>query len=432
MNTVRRKKRSGSAFISIVVFSFVLFVISAGFLLMTTSEYKLNRRSYDSTAAINLAEAGVDYAIWALNLPQSDPEHVSTWAGSSALKTKTISPFQTSAGELVGDIQMEVADSTGLYPRVAATGFVPGSAQTGNIHRAVKVKLSSRRYEPFKGVFFGSDDVHLHGSGSTDSYDHRNGAYGGSNTGSKGDIATYGTVVSSVDLTGSTIVNGDVATGPGGTVEGNGTITGEITHDKVPPSSETPIPPVTVPSSLVSLTYGVNGGFADGLLTETGSGTASIPSGDWKLKRIKLTSSAILTITGPARIYLTGYTGDSIAQTGAGSQIICNGKVEFYVDQQVTSSGQGIVNSNQNPEDCQIWGTSTCTSVKLSGGSALYAAVYAPSAVIDPSGGADCYGAFVGKEIDCNGNGVYHYDEALAAFGSSGTTAYEPSYWEET
>jgi hypothetical protein len=294
----------------------------------------------------------------------------------------------------------------------------------------VKVKLSSRQYKPFKGILFGGDDVHLHGSGSTDSYDHRDGAYGGSNVGSEGDIATYGTIVSAINLTGSTVINGDAATGPGGTVEGSGTVTGEITHDQVP-GSDTPLPPVTVPSGLVSLSYGINGEFTDGLLTRTGSATASIPPGDWKLKRIKLTASAALTITGPARIYLTGDTGDSIAQSGAGSQIICIGKVEFYADQKVVSSGQGIVNSGQNPEDCLIWGTSTCTSIKMSGGSALYAAVYAPSAVIDPSGGADCYGSFVGKEVDCSGNGVYHYDNALAEFGIGGASGYEPSYWEE-
>jgi len=430
MNTIRRKNLSGSAFISIVVFSFILFVISAGFLLMTTSEYKLNRRSYDSAAAINLAEAGVDYAIWAINLTQSDPEHVSTWAGSSSLRTKTISSFQTSAGQVVGDIYVEVADSAGQNPLVTATGYVPGSASPGNMHRTVKVKLSSRQYEPFKGVFFGSSYVHLHGSGSTDSYDHRDGAYGGSNVGSEGDAATYGTIVSAINLTGSTVINGDVATGPGGTVEGSGTVTGEITHDQVP-GSDPPLAPVTVPSGLVSLSYGVNGEFTDGLLTRTGSATASIPPGDWKLKRIKLTASARLTITGPARIYLTGDTGDSIAQSGAGSQIICIGKVEFYADQNVKSSGQGIVNSGQNPADCLIWGTSTCTSIKMSGGSTLYAAVYAPSAVIDPSGGADCYGAYVGKEVDCSGNGVYHYDEALAALGIGGASGYDPSYWEE-
>lgn len=429
MKPRNRGHSNGSTFISVIIFGFILFVMAAGFLLLATSEYKLNRRSYDSAAALNLAEAGADYAIWAANLPDTDPQRIATWTGTNP-KTKTISSFQTSAGQVVGDIYVEVADSTGQNPLVTATGYVPGSASPGNIHRTVKVKLSSRQDEPFKGVFFGSDDVHLHGSSSTDSYDHRDGAYGGSNVGSEGGVATYGTIVSAINLTGSTVINGDAATGPGGTVDGSGTVTGDITHDQVP-SSDPPLAPVTVPSGLMSLSYGVNGEFTDGLLTKTGSNSAAIPSGNWKLKRIKLTASARLTITGPAKIYLTGYTGDSIAQTGATSQIICNGKVEFYADQQVTSSGQGIVNSGQNPADFLIWGTSTCTSIKMSGGSTFYGAVYAPQAIIDPSGGGDRYGAFVGKEVDCSGSGVYHYDEALAELGIGDASGYDPSYWEE-
>jgi len=76
----------------------------------------------------------------------------------------------------------------------------------------------------------------------------------------------------------------------------------------------------------------------------------------------------------------------------------------------------------------------------MSGGSSFYGAVYAPSAVIDPSGGGDRYGAYVGKEVDCTGSGVYHYDEALAGVLPGDTTPTKPStygapysvaYWQE-
>jgi len=432
MKPKNRTHSNGSTFISMIIFGFILFVMSAGFLLLTTSEYKLNHRSYDSAAAINLAEAGADYAIWAINLPGTDPQHISTWAGASSLRTKTVTSFQSASGQIMGDYYVEVADSTGTNPFVTSTGYVPGVSSPGNMHRTVKVKLGTTEYRPFKGLFFGNDYVHLHGSSSTDSYDSRDGAYGGDNVHSNGDVATFGTIVAAINITGSAVVHGDAATGTGGTVSGEAAVTGDITHDQVP-GSDPPLAPVTVPSGLVSLSYGVNGEFTDGLLTRTGSGSASIPPGDWKLKRIKLTASATLTITGPAKIYLTGYTGDSIAQTGSNSQIICNGKVEFYVDQQVTSSGQGIINSgtNPSPSDCLVWGTSTCTSIKMSGGSTFYGAVYAPQATIDPSGGGDRYGAYVGKIADCTGSGVYHYDEALGAVGGGTPSGYTVVHWQE-
>ena len=364
---------------------------------------------------------------------------ISAWAGTNP-KTKPFTQFQTSAGEVLGGFSVSVTDPSGSNPLITSTGYVPSQA-AGATQRTVQAKLSPRSFFPFSnGVFFGRDKVNITGSCETDSYDSGVGVYGGSNIHrglpgtpdeGKGNIVTYGTISGAVNLTGTTKIYGDAATGPGGSKTGAGVIYGEILTNQVPDDPANPLPRVTVPTELSSLPFGVNGQWSDeGLLTKTGSNTASIPAGDWKLARIKLTASAKVYITGPARIYLTGYINNSIDQSGSGSQIVCNGPVEFYADQKLSISGSGIVNSGGIPSDLKIWGTPSCTDVNITGSADFYGVVYAPNSKIDPAGSGQRYGAFVGKTVESTWSGIYHYDEALHDLGIPGS-GYEIAYWQE-
>jgi hypothetical protein len=433
MNALNNKKNEGSAFITTFIFGVILCVTAGSFLLMITNDYGLNHRSRKSAVAINLAEAGVDYAIWALPVDDDDTgAAIFSWAGEgTAQSPKSIeySSFQTSGGEVMGDFYAEVVDPAGNNPLIESTGYVPGKNAPGNIRRTVKVKLKEKSFNPFSEVFFGDDSVKVHGGCVTDSYDSGNGDYGGDNVASNGDIATNGTIDGAIELDGTVTINGDARTGPEGTVSGevivdgepsHPNVTGEISHD-----IDRDLPDVEVPSQLVNSSY--YGG--DGLLTLTGTSSQSLDSGDYKMRRIKLTANAILTINGPARVYLTGYVGKSIFQTGS-AQIICNGDVEFYADSDLDIGGNGITNSGQIPSNLKIWGTPSCTNVNIDGASAFYGAVYASNAEIDVTGSEDAFGSFVGKVVDCGGGAVYHYDEALGEVTAQGK-GHDIIYWEE-
>ena len=522
MKPRNRCDTNGSTFISVIIFGLILFLMSAGFLLMTTSEHKLNRRSYDNAVATNLAEAGADYAIWAMNLPGTDPQYISNWAGADP-KTKSVPSFQTPDGQVMGDFEVKAYGLGGANPYIESTSYVPSKDSTAKSTRRIKVKVQpGTTGGPFSMGFFGTDNVNIEGNCLSDSYDSRLGAYGPGNNGTncdigtngsdikitgsaqiKGDIKTFGstsgeisitgsdtidgnistrgakgtikisgsrtingdisatgTTSSTIDISGSGTINGDVrvsgtspeainisgstevtgdaATGPGGTVKlsKSATVSGSTTHDQgiETPEPEKSLPPVSVPSSLTSLSYGVNGEGTDGLWTKTGSGPAPpIPAGNWKLKRIKLTGSSSLTI-GTAgmetNIYLASYTGDSMIHTGS-SQITCLGKVTFYVDGKVQSSGHGIWNEGNTPPNCLIYGTSTCTHVELTGDSAFYGAIYAPEAKVHVKGSNESYGAFIGKSIEAKGDVGFHYDEALGAVGGGTPSGYTVVHWQE-
>ena len=415
MTTLRAKKNErGSAFISALIFSSLLFVTAASFLLMISSEYKLTDRSYRAAVAINLAEGGVDYAIQAL-----ESGDISNWSGTNP-KTKTLNSMQTAGGKALGDVYVEIFDPQAQHPIIMSAGYVPDMAHPALLDRTVRVRLNPGAIVPFSAVFIGDEHLKVAGSDITDSYDSRLGEYGGENVGSNGDVLTNGNTPGAMEILGAVLINGDAATGPGGTVTGGGTITGTITAD-----CAMELQPPEVPPSLANLGYWED----TGLLSLTGNSTYTLDPGDHKFRRIKLAGNNVkLTINGPAQIYLTGYQGKSIFQTGG--EIACNGDVVFYVDDRVKLSGNGITNSSLIPQECLIFGTASCVDVDISGTAALYGAIYTPKADIHLRGNSDGFGAFVGKTLACTGNGNYHYDEALSELEIT-ASGYSVDHWQE-
>jgi hypothetical protein len=422
MKKPRTETARGSAVIITMCLMLALLIFSVGFVLLPWQEYILNNRVYRGAIAINLAEAGVDYACWAVN----SAGEIDSWEGENP-KTKTVTEFKTYGNETKGDFYVEVSPgpSTDTW-FVESVGYVPGMNAPSFIKRTVKALLAPALKKPFKGVFVGDIDVTMGGGGYTDSYDSRDGAYGGENVGSNGDILTNGTGEGAVNLDSNITVNGSVATGPGGTVTGGATITGDVTDDF---SMEMPYYPPP------DKTYNVHPG--DGVLTLTGGACDSYSYENgyyYKFTQIKLTSTSVLTIdnsegTEPIIFWITGYKGKSIDQVGS-SSIHCIGDVRFYVDAEVSLAGDGVTNESQLPTDCLFFGSASCTRIDLGGSNDFYGAVYAPNSEINLGGSEDRYGAFVGKELAIGGGGAFHYDEALGALTLPGAT-YSLRYWQE-
>ncbi|MGC9451044.1 MAG: DUF7305 domain-containing protein [Oceanipulchritudo sp.] len=104
-----------------------------------------------------------------------------------------------------------------------------------------------------------------------------------------------------------------------------------------------------------------------------------------------------------------------------GEIVIGNGAtLELYVSGDMDVGGNGIVNSGK-PADLMIFNTGKDTLVKLHGNGFLSAAVYAPNSDIELMGGGgsgEMFGAVVGKTVTFAGNNYdFHYDEDLANIG---------------
>ena len=434
MKTPKAAARRGSAMIIALCLIITLLIFGGAFLLLPWQEYVFNHRVYQGAVALNLAEAGVDYVYHEMNL---DPQ-LASWSGSP--KRKTVSDFATSSGEVKGDFVIE-AWPTPMVPKpqylvksVGTTEMLMHDSALNiwkmiQISRTVKALCVPSVIRPFAGAFLGDNIVTLGGNITVDSYDSRDGAYGGDNVHrgaagtedeGKGDIATNSTGDPAVNLGNNITVYGDIKTGEGGTVvpvpDG---FTGEITHDF---SQE--LPYKIAPTNL-SPAYVVQPG--DGTLTVK-KDTVEYPAGNYKFTRLNLTGGN-LVFNGPSVVWVTGLKNVSISETGNG-QITCNGKVEFYVDDEVSLAGNGIVNTSALPTDCFIYGSEGCDNIYCGGSNAFYGSVYAPGAEVKLAGSEDKYGAFVGKTIVVQGGSEFHYDEALGDVELEGGK-YALRYWQE-
>jgi hypothetical protein len=254
-----------------------------------------------------------------------------------------------------------------------------------------------------------------------DSYDSRdankstNGLYDAAKRQQNGDIATNGNIIDA----GGAHIYGDVATNSG-TVTGAANITGEERTDFY----QEPIPVGAPNWSVVNPSVtSVNG-----TATISANATSGSINSRYQLSGISMSGQKTLTIAGAAdgsptyvEIYVTGDIS-----VGGGAQIVLQPGVsaKIYFAGNVDVSGNGILNSNNQPLDLQLYGiqpaAGTSKHVSLGGNGQIIASVYAPGHDVTVNGGGSSghvFGSVVGKSVTMTGVTNLHYDEALSGGG---------------
>jgi len=405
-----RKKQKSIALILGIMITTAIAALSSITLTRSVAESNQSKRYINSTKAFWLGEAGVQRAYYELNHGDG------TWTGWVASGSK-----KTFTGTLgSGQYYIEIDDPSSNTPLVVATGYSAGLSDPSSISRAMEANLVLETKSPFTYAGFGKSSFTMSGNGQTDSYDTTNGAYGGVNVDSNGDIGTNAVDANAITLSGNADVFGNAGTGAGGEVDisGNAAVSGSITDDR-----EEDFDSVIIPTFLSSLASG--GSYSLG-----GNNSDTLIPGDYRYDSLTVSANADLTLEGPINIYLTSTA--ALTTSGNGS-IIIDGAVKIYVDGKVVISGNGIVNNSSLPEDFIISSTYSggADGVKISGNGDLYGAVYAPDSEIKVSGNGDVYGSLIGDEVKITGNGDVHYDEALASLSGVGNPEYVMQSWQE-
>lgn len=392
----------------------VLSVLGAAIVSRSISESNLVKRFSSSRRGFWLAEAGIQRALWELNYGGST---WTGWVGSG--ETRTLQTSLIGAG----DYEVTVANISSSNPQITSTGFFPNRNASDRAERTIIVRVI--RDSIFDYAAFGQQSLTMSGNANTDSYDSAQGRYNqNGNRGLNGDVGTNGTTNGAITLTGNAAVRGDASTGLGGTVTTNGNAQvvppGQITHQ-----NNVDLPLVTVPPALANLSNGAN-------FSLNGNQSQSLASGDYKFSSINISGNGQLTITGTARIYLTGSSSLSISGNG-GLNIISGAQLTFYADGNTNISGNGIVNQSYLPQNFMLYATGTpgSRSIQISGNGDFHGAIYAPDASIDISGNGGVYGSIIGQRVNITGNGGVHYDEALGRTGN-GLGKYIIQSWQDT
>jgi hypothetical protein len=199
-------------------------------------------------------------------------------------------------------------------------------------------------------------------------------------------------------------IPGDVIYGPGGDGEEviDAKATTVIEGQTYAAAEELTFPDVTPPDDPVP-TY-----VATPITTDT-----TIAGGSWQYDYINLGNSAILEITGPTVLYITGtttlnYNAEIIVRVG--------GSLDLYLgDDLVNQNSVGFSNENEDSTKLKIYGLPGCTEMDLKAKSDFYGAVYAPNANIDLFNSGDFIGAIVGNSFDMKNSGRFIYDTSLAS-----------------
>ncbi len=412
----------GSAVITVLVLAAVTALIVAGLLNRAVSESRFANRAFYLAAAVNLAEAGLEEAIYDLNT------NAITSGGSWSLAPSSTSDYVkivTSGlkyGQATGAIYLRVDQAASATPVITAAGVLsmPGQA---NVVKQIRVggRTSSRIWA---NTLVARGNITLSGQADIDSYDSALGPY--NPTTNRSDRATVATAAH-ITVSGRASIYGYVATAGGSpTVGGSGRIYGATTPGSTAIDTSRvrsdfnanltdASAPTGAPNSLGSVAIKDST-----VITLPRPGDTLGPNGRYLYSATSLSvaGSAILKINGPVDIAVAGKieVGTSGSITVGGSSAV-DPSLNLYSPGTISLNGSGIVNETGIPLKVSIWGTkpsdSSAQEITLNNSTAFYGTLYAANGNVTLSGKGGIYGAIIGRNVNIGGTADIHYDLQL-------------------
>ena len=306
----------------------------------------------------------------------------------------------------------------------------------GQVGRAQRVIEAGVGAGPslFDVAVFGEEGVSLDSNACTDSYDSTQGAYGGANVGTNGDVGTNATNPGAITLLSNACVKGDAVAGPGAnpsTAISDLSSVG-ISGAESAVSSPKDLPAVIAPTGLpnngnINLSGNCPHDINDPIPHATTASTTITASGAYTFIRVDNNDCVVIDTTGGD---VTVVTGSLELLSNAHMDLIGAGSVTIYVtgNPLTLDSNTKINNNSQDPTTLQLLGTDAVTNVTYDSNSAFYGAIYTRNANITIDSNADIYGAVIANRVDLSSTAEVHYDEALGNLPGFGV---EITYWRE-
>jgi Tfp pilus assembly protein PilX len=540
------RSQRGSVLFTALVFAIIIVIALVSSITLSTNSLKLAHRTFFADAANNLAETGLEEAVWSFNTMgfSTDPTVVSTcwngWTtdklsavyvvakgdGYSSVPTVTISggggTGATATASLVtyyttdpstgatithvgvgaitltnqgsgytssptvaltgggytitatavarraatrtfsfsnldqnssGTVKVWVDgyDGTAAVPNIVAKAVIsPNGGQERPIEKSIKVILSKNGVLP-KGVV-AKIGINWNGQPFADSFVSSTTTppsppFTPWAAGTARDNTTLASLGGTIDLSQGT-VSGNVMTGPGVTVTGHGTITGQqignFSYDFTMPGFPSTAGyniGATVPTILPRPAEVTGGTVAARTAAQIATGQPPVVTGG-TVTRVADTPAADgiyyyyttgatienVTITAGKKVVIVGAGGTRLragvnvpANIDATVGAIGAGSLKIYMDGNIDMSGNDKINLIASPN--ASWAgalevyTTTTSDCTFSGNAQFVGCIFAPNAEIRGNGGgndqADLIGSFVAKSITSNGHMNFHFDEAL-------------------
>ncbi|MSU50891.1 MAG: hypothetical protein EXS37_17680 [Opitutus sp.] len=415
----------------------------------------ISNRALYNNAAMNLAENGMEEAMYSINRMVADPTYswsTDSWTApvyshpNDARRKWTGTNFDQNT---TGEVRVYVYNYNGTgSPLIVARSLVTlgGGASAGNaVEKWVAVQL--RRTSQFANGLVAKQTISFTGNSSVDSWnsDPDNltataaipySAAVKRDNGSVGSISvTVGSVaVQNADIFGFAATGGALPTvGSKGLVGPFGTATGTMDMTRVSTDFSANFDPVAQPT----------GGTVIAAITSPGTLGSAGATNIYSTTNISLSGGpgTDLVIKGNVTLYLTVAAGlEAITLTGNGGINIDPGATLIvYTAGDIKIAGNGVLNGGSTtatanqPINFQLWGTSTHSTLKqdiqIAGNGVLSCIAYAPNGSVKINGNGDVMGSVVASDITVVGNATFHYDESLGNFG--GSNPFRVTRWNE-
>jgi len=429
MKTVIKHNRKGFVLIFALLTTSISLVLLIPYISRVVADYRFTSKVYNSTVALNLAEAGVERALWEIRWNNST---FSGWTPTADGYTISVNSFRTLTGQSIGDYDVNVSISTdGMTATATATGYVPNrTIKDGK--RVIKVVYARHNFPMAFGACGNTVGAIMLGTqDKVDSYNSANGTYAQTHTNSKGNLATNGSIV----LGTQAKVYGDARPGadfpfpskPSGVSGAWGTLAAPLVLDPIPRSY------------LDGLKNGGNNngnivkgapadpnplnGYSFSLGTQK---TATLTGGTYHFTSLTLGTQAVLNVTGPSTIYVD--SGNIIVGTQADFNINATSATNIVLDGgNMNVSTQGDVNNLGVPKNLMIY--STGSTINLTTQTDFYGAIYAPNADVTLTTQGEVFGSISSKTIHCGTQAALHFDLDLLnvspIFESSGVSSWQ-------
>lgn len=457
----RLASRRGSVLIVALMLCAVIGISIASYLQLSRTNMAISNRALYNNAAMNLAENGLEEAMYSINKKVDDDTYDwSGWTtdGTNAWRKWTGYTFDQNA---TGTMNVYVYNYLGAAaPKAVARSTITlGGGSARPIEKWVEVQL--RKTSKFANGLVAKNSIIFNGNNVTvDSWNSDPDNDGLSpipySTAVRDDNGSVGSVSVSVDSVA--VQNGDVwgyvSTGgddPTDNVGASGSILGadspagvKVDPARVATDFTASFDPVAAPGG----TYlGVPTGFISDNLTLPIPG--DVPAADGKFyytanqinfnnKELKITGKVVLKLTN---------TITAIDMAGGSSviNITSTGSLAVYAEGDIKIAGQGLSNGTDGadsgtdisdsesgqPVKFQLWGTKTSgvQNIDVKGNGTFSGVIYAPQGNVTVTGNGSISGSVVANDIKLTGNAAFHYDESLGNFG--GGNPFRVSKWKE-
>lgn len=429
----------GSVLIVAMLFAAIIAISIASYLRVGQTNLQISNRAFYNNAAINLAETGLEHAMWSINQLADNESY--DWS-DDGWETDATSAWQEFDGftydqNTTGNVRVYVQNRSGTPAPVLVARATIQPQNGAPIEKWIKVELRKRSL--FANGLVAKDWISFSGNGaSVDSYDSRKGSYnavladGTRNRFGRGSAGSGSVTVDSFNL-GNADIWGYVSigtpdysgldVGPNGTVAGLGSSAGTVDYSRVTtdfkPNFEDAEAPTTAGYTISAVTSATSLPLAAHAPAADGKYYYRVPS-------ISLSgpASRVLSVAAGRSVVLTvtESAGSAISITGNASiSVPATASLALYTSGNVAIAGNGIANSN-DPSAFQFYSTKTADSsgtqsISISGNGQLSAVLYAPNATLSMNGGGssgNVFGAAVAKSVTVTGGSAFHYDEALA------------------